>query len=123
VVDSKTGLKWRRCSEGQTWDGSTCAGAPLTYTHEEALRHAQTQTGWRLPGVKELSSIADKDCNNPAIDNATFPNTTSSYYWTSTPFAYKGKGTSIWLITFRDGGIKSQTRDSYVPVRLLRAVK
>lgn len=26
ATDGTTGLTWKRCSEGQTWDGSTCTG-------------------------------------------------------------------------------------------------
>ena len=30
----------RRCVEGMSWDGSTCAGVASTFTHEAALQHA-----------------------------------------------------------------------------------
>jgi len=45
---------------GQTWAnaGSSCTGTASTYTHEQAPAYAKTQTGWRLPNVKELASLA-----------------------------------------------------------------
>ncbi len=29
ATDTLTGLLWKRCSEGQTWDGATCARGPM----------------------------------------------------------------------------------------------
>lgn len=31
VTDTRHGLIWKRCAEGQTWDGSTCTGDAVTY--------------------------------------------------------------------------------------------
>jgi Protein of unknown function (DUF1566) len=83
VTDTKTGLIWRRCAAGMTASGGTCTGTASAFTHEAALTHASTQatvTGvaWRLPNVKELSSIADKSRSNPAIDTVAFPATPAS---------------------------------------------
>lgn len=90
VTDNLTGLIWRRCGEGQTWDGTACAG-DLTafYAWHSALAHAKataqsTGVGWRMPNAKEQFSIVDVARSMPAID-PVFPNTSSDYcYWTST---------------------------------------
>ena len=103
VTDTRTGLVWKRCSEGQTWDGSTCTGSATGFSHEGALLHAQAQAGtagWRLPNVKELSSLADRTRANPAIHVTTFPATPSSYYWTSTPSA---NSADAWVVSFDSG--------------------
>jgi hypothetical protein len=43
VLDTATGLVWRRCAEGQAWTGSTCGGTPVTLTWQAALDHAKQQ--------------------------------------------------------------------------------
>lgn len=57
ALDKYTGLTWRRCEEPQTWNGKSCTGKRRLFSYEQALRYAQTQQGWRLPDIKELSSI------------------------------------------------------------------
>jgi hypothetical protein len=121
VTDSKTGLIWRRCSEGQTWSGSTCTGTAANYTHEQALAQAKAQTGtagWRLPNVKELTSIADKTRISPAIDPAAFPATPSEWYWSSTPYA--GVSSYAWGVGFGYGYVDGDLRSYSVHVRLVR---
>lgn len=80
VTDKRTGLQWKRCSEGQHWDGEGCAGEPEHYTFEygEAIQISGTFAGhddWRLPTFKELASIVELACSQPAIDLSVFPNT------------------------------------------------
>jgi Protein of unknown function (DUF1566) len=85
VVDAQTNLIWRRCVEGMSWNGTTCLGTDLRLTHEESLVHAQSQTGWRLPNIKELTSIVDRSTASPAIRLDVFPATPMNGLWTSTP--------------------------------------
>ena len=120
VTDTQTGLTWRRCSEGQTWSGTTCTGTAAAYYHEGALAQAKTQTGWRLPNVKELASIADKARTAPAIDTTAFPATPSHWYWSSTPYA--GGASNAWLVSFYDGYASYDYRGSgyLILVRLVR---
>ena len=118
VTDTGTGLVWRRCSEGQSWSASTCAGTPATYTHEAALARASSQTGWRLPNAKELASIADKSRSNPAIDTVAFPVTPNNYFWTATP--YVGSPADAWLVNFLNGYVSNSYRSLTLHVRLVR---
>ena len=63
-----------------------CTGKPLLFTHEQALKHAATVEGWRLPTRRELFGLVDTQCSSPAIDTAAFPDTPAQLlYWTSTP--------------------------------------
>ena len=118
VTDSQTGLVWRRCAEGMAWSGSTCTGTTATYTHEAALARARTQTGWRLPNVKELGSIADRTRVGPAIDMVAFPATSSNSFWSSSPDA--GRMGFSWVVGFNNGLVESYFRRSVVAVRLVR---
>lgn len=122
VKDNRTGLVWRRCSEGQILSVNTCTGSSATYTHAAALANAQKQSGWRLPNVKELAGLADKGCANPAIDSSAFPNTPSTAYWTSSP--YVGRSGDVWNVSFYDGGVDNDgPRETIKAVRLVRASK
>ena len=128
VIDKRTGLVWARCSLGQSWNGSTCTGTASTHTHEEALAQAQAAnvggaSGWRLPTVKELASLADKGCRNPAIDSTAFPNTPSSRYWASSPDV--GDSDYAWYVSFNYGyvyygGFNLRNSNDYA-IRLVRA--
>jgi hypothetical protein len=119
VTDLKTGLVWARCSLGQTWSGSACTGTASTHTHQDALTLANSASGWRLPNVKELASIADKGCLSPAIDVVAFPNTSANAYWSST--AYVGYPSYAWFVEFGNGDVGYNFRSNSSRVRLVRA--
>ncbi|RRD38924.1 DUF1566 domain-containing protein [Comamonadaceae bacterium OH3737_COT-264] len=120
VQDTETGLIWARCSVGQSWDGSACTGTVSEMTHEAALAHAKGQAGWRLPNVKELSSLLDRGCSAPAIDATVFPNTPGNWYWTATPSA--GDPANAWDVYFGNGYVNNYHRHYDVgAVRLVRA--
>lgn len=119
VADGKTGLIWRRCTEGMQWNGSTCLGTALTFTHEQAMSYAKGQSGWRLPGVKELTTVVDRGRLSPAIDVAAFPATPSLWFWTSTPLV--GNSTDAWHVRFDTGAVFNARRNNTFPIRLVRA--
>ncbi|MBK8639209.1 MAG: DUF1566 domain-containing protein [Chromatiaceae bacterium] len=74
---------------------------------------------WRLPTVEELLSIVDYSGYSPAIDSAWFPNTLSSWYWSSSPVAYLD--IYAWIVYFDSGtcGYGFYKSDGN-PVRLVR---
>ena len=45
-----TDLVWKRCAEGQTWDGTTCDGEAVKYTWQEALQLAHEASNEDLLG-------------------------------------------------------------------------
>lgn len=101
VTDTQSGLMWKKCSEGQVWDATKalCTGEAGGYTWQAALQNAQAlnNTGgflglkdWRLPNIKELSSITEKQCIDPAINLTVFPNTSSALFWSSSSLASNG---------------------------------
>lgn len=123
VTDQKTGLIWRRCAEGMIFSGGTCTGSASVFTHPAALQHAIAQAGntgidWRLPNVKELSSIADKSLRNPSIDPTAFPGTPAGLFWSASPFV--GASGYAWDVDFGDGRVVGGSRGDAVYVRLVR---
>ena len=76
VTDASAGLMWQQVTaNAMTWE------AAISYC--EGLSFAG-YTDWRLPNRKELRLIVDYNKHTPAIDTTYFPNTVSSYYWSST---------------------------------------
>ena len=111
VSDGKSGLMWKQCSEGQS--GSDCAvGSTTGFSWQGVLQQAQTvnasgfagYSDWRVPTIKELSSLVEWQCVEPAINLTRFPNTPNSDYWSSTATAVGSRYTSyMHQVNFRDG--------------------
>ena len=126
VSDTKTGLMWKTCSEGQS--GTDCSGgSAATYTWQLALQQAQTvnngsgfagYSDWRVPNVKELVSITEKQCYDPAINLTVFPNTPSNLFWSSSPYA--GISSLAWIVGFSYGYSDYGLKNDYAVVRLVR---
>ena len=116
VKDLQTGLIWQRCSVGQSWGGSGCSGSATTYIWSDALSLA---TGdWRLPNLKELTSIVETACYNPAINLTVFPSTPSSWYWSSSPYA--SGSNYAWYVYFHGGYDYTLNKHNSAYVRLVR---
>lgn len=103
VRDTETNLLWQR--------------APLTTRKKisEANEYcAQLQlgsdSGWRLPNVRELQTLVDDSRSMPAVDPVAFPGTVSAEYATSTP-NYPGNSW-YWAVSFKDGQAYDVPEDS-----------
>jgi alpha-tubulin suppressor-like RCC1 family protein len=122
VTDQVTGLVWRRCAEGMVFNGLACTGTATGMTHESALAvfgpGPSASSVWRLPNIKELSSIADRRFHDPAVDPAVFPDYQSGGFWSSTP--YVTAPGSAEIVDFIDGGVTYLFRSSTASVRLVR---
>jgi len=111
ATDTVTGLMWKVCSEGQTWDSSpACTGLVTGMTWATALAQPSTlnssggfagHSDWRLPNSKELSSLVALNCSNPAINAVIFPATPSNVFWSSSPLALNS--VSAWAVFFNSG--------------------
>jgi len=109
VTDSKTQLQWQ--------DDVTVSDK--TWTEAIAYCEGLTLGGysdWRLPNLKELTSIVDDTKANPSIDTAVFANTASNYYWSSTTYANHSH--YAWYVAGRQD-YNSKSHDHYV--RCVRA--
>lgn len=119
VTDARTGLIWRRCAEGMVFSGGTCTGTATAFTHEAALTAAKNAGGmWRLPNIKELSSIADKTRINPAIDSVAFPATFAHGFWSAS--SHVGSSNHAWYVSFYGGDLYGGIRSVSNCVRFVR---
>ncbi|MCI5146582.1 MAG: DUF1566 domain-containing protein [Candidatus Electrothrix sp. AR3] len=130
ITDLKTGLMWKKCLEGVS--GNACeTDSPALFTWQEALQHPETVNSeggfadyddWRLPNIKELISIVEKQCYNPAINLNRFPNAPSSFVWSGSPDANSANSASFaWHVSFNYGNSASVNRHSDRYVRLVRS--
>lgn len=124
VTDSVTGLMWAKCAEGLS--GSDCAvGGATSLNWQVALDLASVSTlaghsDWRLPNVKELRSIVENQCSNPAINLFVFPHTPTSYFVSASPSSLR-----VWVVSFQYGESSKTTqyRTNLEHVRLVRSVQ
>jgi len=120
VQDNVTGLVW----ENKTDDGSIHDKDNI-YIWDDvqsvfiATLNSQNFGGysdWRLPTIKELYTLVDSSMYLPSINTTYFPNTVSSYYWSSTTYA--SSPGSAWLVLFGGGGVVNDVfkseHDGYV---------
>lgn len=123
VTDTRTGLMWKTCVEGQSWDGATCSGTANRHTWATALEQAEASTfagyeDWRLPNIKELRSLVESCRRHPAINDTAFPNTPQSAVWSGSPFAYYSG--LAWFVDFGDGYAYYYSLNRNYRVRLVR---
>jgi hypothetical protein len=128
VTDNKTGLMWKKCVEGLV--GNNCSsGHAEIYTWLQALQQAATvnssggfagKTDWRLPNIKELFSIVERQCYLNAINLTVFPGLPStSSFWTSSPVTVNSGW--AWAVSFVGGGGFTNVKTSFGSVRLVRS--
>lgn len=132
VTDRQTGLVWARCSLGNS--ASDCSGGNGTYSWIGALEAVQAanasnylgHSDWRLPNVKELSTLVEVACYWPAINSTVFPRTSWSAlgYWTSSvvsPNLIDGDA-EAWTVSFGEGEVAPHYKNEveYRYVRLVR---
>lgn len=119
VTDTRSGLRWARCSLGQHWQAGRCQGEPrrLAWT----IAALAVDDGWRLPELAELSSLTEVACREPAINAAIFPQTPAAPYWTATRFI--NADGSFWQVHFLDGESLPDKVDTQAYVRLVRDAK
>jgi len=98
VLDTLTDLIWERCNLSQVWSTTSeaCQSFTKTRNWRDSLLAIQNYNAnqfalglpdnWRMPNIKELSSIINLSCVNYALDGEIFPSA-ETVYWSSTPNA------------------------------------
>lgn len=122
VRDRVTGLLWQRCVVGQVWDGSTCLEASGSQVkswfswhdanyYVKKIQKIPQYEGWRLPKLIEMNSIVEKRCREPAINLDIFPNSPSSFFWSSDLLATNNE--YVWRMDFSNGKKGSDLKSNY----------
>jgi len=112
VTDNISGLQWK----------DDAIGSPMTWT--AAINYCEnltfdTHSDWRLPNLKELTSLVEDSKVSPSIDTSVFEHTTSNYYWSSTTYA--GTTSSAWRVYFHYGYQYHRNKSNSLYVRCVRA--
>ena len=123
ILDKSTNLIWKKCTQGLS--GNDCAtGSATTTNWQQALQQANNSTfagksDWRLPNIKELSSLARRNCHSPAINETLFPNTPANYFWSSSP--HSNDSYYAWIVYFVHGYAYNNNRYNNYGLRLVRS--
>ena len=131
VLDAQTGLVWTRCSVGQTLEEGRCQGTAEqmadwgTALSRVADLNSNGHLGhsdWRLPSIKELNTLVDRQCHDPAINLTVFPDTPSAPYFSGTPdVRYRnGSGPKARMVNFFNG---TEAVTSGIATRYIRLVR
>lgn len=127
TVDQLTQLMWMRCPLGQSWSGQACNGEAVRMNWQGSLAEAErmNRTGshfyndWRVPSLRELATVAERQCTRPRINLMVFPGTPAAGFWTSTA-SLQDKG-QVYSLDFDTGGIRQVANDVSLHVRLVRS--
>lgn len=95
VQDHYTGLIWQRGYSGATM-------ASVDATNYCAMLGLNGHT-WRVPSIRELSTLVDESQVAPAIQRTTFPGTkwgANNWYWASDRVV---GSTAAWALNYDDG--------------------
>ena len=128
VTDKESKLMWMRCSAGQQLAANRCVGAVARHDWQsaQAVAVAVNRSGshffndWRLPLVRELAFITERQCQNPRVNLAVFPDTPPALYWSATLRPGSADNRSAYTIGFGTVGIELQPMDQRHHVRLVR---
>ena len=95
VLDSVTKLTWQRtiaATSKLAWLASKDGCTNLDLAGK----------GWRLPTVRELRSLVDRQQNAPTLDPTAFPQQgASSWYWSAS--LVKDSPDTAWVVDFSNG--------------------
>ena len=111
VTDTSSSLIWQQ------------ATAPNTYNWDQAISYCESlsfagYTDWRLPTLDELKTLVDSTQTPPTINQMFFPDTRSSFYWSSITYANDAR--AAWGVRFSHASDEYFYKDGSYYVRAVR---
>ncbi len=106
LFDARTGLLWQRSitPEATTWQGALASCASLS-------------TGFRLPSIKELASLAYGESEDASSAAPPFPDG-EGLFWSATPVV--SAPTEAWFLDGSTGRVEHQTTSAKALVRCVK---
>ena len=112
VRDLWFGLTWQRHVAEESFSfalaGEYCAALEL-----------DGERGFRVPSMKELTTLVDETRVEPAIDLEAFPEAPNASFWSSTPWAFTPA--AAWHVRFQTGIALYETATDAYRVRCVRS--
>ncbi len=126
TVDGVTLLMWMRCPLGQTWVQTSCQGQAQRLNWVDSLAQAQRinasgehfYNDWRVPSLRELATVSERQCTQPRINLSVFPGTPPTPFWTGT--ASLQDAGQAYALDFGFGGVAQTAQSDSLHVRLVR---
>lgn len=128
ISDTSTDLMWQRCALGQRWNGSNCEGEPraLSWTEAQQAVAEVNEDGtyffndWRVPSIRDLASIIERQCDQPRTNIEVFPTTPADFFWTSSTRTGEDANTGAYALSFGAEGVEHHPQADEHHVRLVR---
>jgi len=126
TVDGLTLLMWMRCPIGQTATETSCQGEALRFNWADSSAQVRRinasgehfYNDWRVPSLRELATVAERQCIQPRINLTVFPGTPSKPFWTGT--ASLQDAGQAYAVDFGVGGVAQMAQADRLHVRLVR---
>lgn len=110
VTDNRTNLTWQQTDTAdKTWDEA------IAYCESLTLAGA---SDWRLPNIKELTSINDESRVRPSLNLTAFPNAVAALFWAST--TQVNQTVRAWTMDFNFGISSQNAKTDRLRVRCVR---
>ncbi len=130
VTDKASGLMWMRCALGQDWNGETCVGEAEDYAWSStpAAAAAVNASGehffsdWRVPGLRDLAMIVERECESPRINLTVFPNTAPAFFWTKS-VREEDPQSQAYALSFGPEGVEPHAKTLSHHLRLVRTAQ
>lgn len=116
VYDPYNSTRWYRCNAGERFADGQCLGEAARLGLADATRYAEEFSAasgrtWRLPSQKEMTSLRQTACVNPAVNTQVFPGVQVENYWTSSK-SPNGPGLGCTTYTYSGNAFCRETVDS-----------